>query len=42
MLGERWPAFAGLSHADLGYTGRIVGQAPDRAAESQNADLGVM
>jgi NADH-quinone oxidoreductase subunit G len=42
MLGERWPAFAGLSYADLGYTGRPVGQSPDRAAESQSADLGVM
>ena len=24
LLGERWPAFAGLSHASLGYTGRVL------------------
>ena len=24
LLGERWPAFAGLSHADLGFTGRVA------------------
>jgi NADH-quinone oxidoreductase subunit G len=24
LLGERWPAFAGLSHADLGFTGRVL------------------
>jgi NADH-quinone oxidoreductase subunit G len=30
LLGERWPVFAGLTHADLGYTGRVVqgGAAP--------------
>jgi NADH-quinone oxidoreductase subunit G len=27
LLGERWPAFAGLSHASLGYTGRVVASA---------------
>jgi NADH-quinone oxidoreductase subunit G len=42
LLGERWPAFAGLSHADLGYTGRILGLSADQSAESQNADLGVV
>ena len=42
LLGERWPAFAGLTHADLGYTGRILGLSNDRSAESQSADLGVM
>jgi NADH-quinone oxidoreductase subunit G len=42
LLGERWPAFAGLSHADLGYTGRILGLSADRNAESQNADMGVV
>jgi NADH-quinone oxidoreductase subunit G len=25
LLGEHWPAFAGLTHADLGYTGRVLG-----------------
>nr|MBA3585245.1 molybdopterin-dependent oxidoreductase [Gemmatimonadota bacterium] len=24
LLAERWPVFAGLSHADLGYTGRVL------------------
>jgi hypothetical protein len=42
LLGERWPAFAGLTHADLGYTGLILGLSDDRAAESQRADLGVV
>jgi NADH-quinone oxidoreductase subunit G len=42
LLADRWPAFAGLSHADLGYTGRVVGQSGDGAVESQRADLGVM
>jgi predicted molibdopterin-dependent oxidoreductase YjgC len=42
LLGERWPAFAGLTHADLGYTGRVLGLSDDRSAESQSADLGVM
>jgi NADH-quinone oxidoreductase subunit G len=26
-LGERWPVFAGLTHADLGYTGRVLAEA---------------
>jgi NADH-quinone oxidoreductase subunit G len=26
-LGERWPVFAGLTHADLGYTGRVLSDA---------------
>jgi NADH-quinone oxidoreductase subunit G len=42
LLGERWPAFAGLTHADLGFTGRVLGLALDRLAESQQADLGVV
>ncbi|HYC33177.1 MAG TPA: molybdopterin-dependent oxidoreductase, partial [Gemmatimonadales bacterium] len=25
LLGERWPVFAGLTHADLGFTGRVLG-----------------
>jgi NADH-quinone oxidoreductase subunit G len=29
LLGERWPVFAGVSHADLGFTGRVLqGGAP--------------
>jgi NADH-quinone oxidoreductase subunit G len=24
LLGERWPVFAGLTHADLGFTGRVL------------------
>ena len=24
LLGERWPVFAGLTHGDLGYTGRVL------------------
>ena len=41
LLGERWPAFAGLTHADMGFTGRVLGLSVDRSAESQQADLGV-
>ena len=26
LLGERWPVFAGLSHDDIGYTGRVLGE----------------
>jgi NADH-quinone oxidoreductase subunit G len=28
LLGTRWPIFAGLTHADLGFTGRVLGEAP--------------
>jgi NADH-quinone oxidoreductase subunit G len=31
LLAERWPVFAGLSHADLGFTGRVLGAAPAAA-----------
>jgi NADH-quinone oxidoreductase subunit G len=31
LLGERWPVFAGLTHADLGFTGRVLGSAPAAA-----------
>ena len=31
LLGERWPLFAGLTHDDLGYTGRVLGEAPAAA-----------
>jgi NADH-quinone oxidoreductase subunit G len=42
LLGERWPAFAGLSHTDVGYTGRLLDEIGDPAGESQRADLGVV
>jgi NADH-quinone oxidoreductase subunit G len=41
LLAERWPVFAGLSHSDLGYTGRVLGEPSDALAGSQRADLGV-
>ena len=33
LLGERWPVFAGLSHADLGFTGRVLPGAPAPAPQ---------
>jgi NADH-quinone oxidoreductase subunit G len=42
LLGERWPVFAGLSHADVGFTGRVLEGSSEPMAESQRADLGVM
>jgi NADH-quinone oxidoreductase subunit G len=42
LLGEHWPAFAGLTHADIGYTGRVLGLSATAAGESRPADLGVM
>jgi NADH-quinone oxidoreductase subunit G len=27
LLGERWPVFAGLTHDDLGFTGRVLAEA---------------
>jgi NADH-quinone oxidoreductase subunit G len=42
LLGERWPIFAGLSHADLGYTGRVLMEAREAMAGSARADLGGM
>jgi NADH-quinone oxidoreductase subunit G len=41
LLGERWPSFAGMTHADLGYTGRVMGSSPEPMAESQRADVEV-
>ena len=35
LLGERWPVFAGLSHADLGFTGRVL--RPPRARAHRGA-----
>jgi NADH-quinone oxidoreductase subunit G len=42
LLGERWPTFAGITHADLGYTGLVLTESGDAMAGSQTADLGVM
>jgi len=42
LLGSRWPAFTGLTHPDLGYTGRLLGDTGEPSAESQRVDLGVM
>jgi predicted molibdopterin-dependent oxidoreductase YjgC len=28
LLAERWPVFAGLTHDDLGFTGRVLADAP--------------
>jgi NADH-quinone oxidoreductase subunit G len=42
MLADRWPTFAGLTYADLGYMGRVVGDSRDASAANQRADLGVM
>jgi predicted molibdopterin-dependent oxidoreductase YjgC len=28
LLGERWPVFADITHADVGYTGRVLTGAP--------------
>jgi NADH-quinone oxidoreductase subunit G len=42
MLGQRWPVFSGLSHATLGYTGRVLHHASSTSAKSQPADLGVV
>src|SRR5688572_25364140 len=42
LLGARWPAFAGLTHADLGYTGRVLNEAGNQLTGSQRADVGVM
>jgi predicted molibdopterin-dependent oxidoreductase YjgC len=42
LLGTRWPAFAGLTHADIGYTGRLLDGREERSAESQRVDMGVL
>ena len=31
LLGERWPVFAGLTHDDLGFSGRMLAEAPAAA-----------
>jgi predicted molibdopterin-dependent oxidoreductase YjgC len=36
LLGERWPVFAGLRYADLGYTGRVLrAEAPAMAGAAR-------
>jgi NADH-quinone oxidoreductase subunit G len=35
QLGDRWPVFAGLSHEDIGYTGRVLGEAAARAGAAR-------
>jgi NADH-quinone oxidoreductase subunit G len=42
LLGTRWPALAGLTHTDIGYTGRLLDGGGEPSAESQRADMGVM
>jgi NADH-quinone oxidoreductase subunit G len=42
LLGERWPAFAGITHADVGYTGLVLSESGEAVAGSQRADLGFM
>jgi NADH-quinone oxidoreductase subunit G len=42
LLSERWPVFAGITYAELGYTGLVLGEAPDAVGSSQRADLGFM
>ncbi len=37
LLADRWPVFAGLSHADLGFTGRVLGHAPAPALSGSEA-----
>jgi NADH-quinone oxidoreductase subunit G len=42
LLGDYWPFFAGITYADVGYTGRVLEPASGSRSESQRADLGVM
>ncbi len=35
LLGERWPVFAGVTHDDLGYTGRVLADAPAAAGAAR-------
>jgi hypothetical protein len=39
LLGERWPVFAGLTHADLGFTGRVLQGAGGPALGERGAVL---
>jgi NADH-quinone oxidoreductase subunit G len=40
LLGEGWPIFSGISYADMGYTGLVLGESSDARRERQPADLG--
>jgi NADH-quinone oxidoreductase subunit G len=40
LLGESWPVFSGISYADMGYTGLVLGESSDARRERQPADLG--
>jgi NADH-quinone oxidoreductase subunit G len=42
LLAERWPALAGITYADIGYTGLVLGEQSEAMAGSQRADLGFM
>ncbi|MFL5402561.1 MAG: molybdopterin-dependent oxidoreductase [Gemmatimonadales bacterium] len=42
LLGERWPVFAGVTHAEVGYTGLVLSEPVDAMAGSPRADLGFM
>jgi hypothetical protein len=42
LLGEQWPAFAGMTHTDVGYGGRALAELSDALAGSQRADPGFM
>jgi NADH-quinone oxidoreductase subunit G len=42
LLGETWPAFAGISHADIGYSGLVLSDTAAAVGSSQRADLGFM
>ena len=42
LLAERWPAFAGITYSDIGYTGLVLQQSDAALAGSQRADLGFM
>jgi NADH-quinone oxidoreductase subunit G len=35
LLGERWPVFAGITHDDVGYTGRALTEAPVGAGSAR-------
>jgi NADH-quinone oxidoreductase subunit G len=35
LLGEKWPSLAGVTHDDLGYTGRVLAGAPAGAGSAR-------
>jgi NADH-quinone oxidoreductase subunit G len=42
MVGQRWPAFSGITYGDIGYAGLVLDQASEAVAGTQRADLGFM